>query len=270
MTKKITSLQNKIIKSIVELQKSRVRKKSDLFGIEGAREIKMAMQNDFKVKQAFFCPEVLTPKASLLLDKLDEKKVETFELSLACFQKIAVREDSDGLYVLAKKKDEQELNSLLSKRINSLFLVLDGIEKPGNLGAILRTADACGVSGVILTGSKVDLYNPHVIRTSLGTCFSTPVKIASTDDCDSFLQKSQCSVFLSYLDNSSKPYHKKTFTGACAIVIGSEADGISDLWLEKKHEKIIIPMLGQADSLNASVAASVLLFEAARQRNFSH
>jgi len=262
MKKIISSVQNKLIKSLVDLQKSKVRKKSNLFGVEGAREINMALKNHYSAHQFFYCSELLTEETQKILADLEKKKVETFELSLACYHKIVVRKDSDGLYVLFYKKEEQTLQ----QEKTPLYLVLDGIEKPGNLGAILRSCDACNLTQVFLTNPKVDLYSPHVIRASLGACFSVSVKTVEVNDLSQFFNKSEVSVLLSYLDETAKPYYKEPLKNPTALVIGSEAQGISDLWLEKKHKKIIIPMQGQVDSLNASVATSILLFEAKRQR----
>ena len=199
----------------------------------------MALNNNFAPKQVFFCPELLTSEASKLVGQVISK-VESFELSKPCFEKIAVREGSSGIYFLFKKKEELTFSCLDKLSENPLLLVLDGIEKPGNLGAILRTADACGVTAVILTGAQADFYNPHVIRTSLGAAFSVPSITASVDECAEFLKSKRAETFLSYLDKSSKPYQKSLFTQSCAIVVGSEAHGVSQKWLEKPHSKIII------------------------------
>ena len=265
----ITSPQNQQIKSIIDLQKSRIRKKSSRFGVEGTREISMALKNNFKLEQVFYCPELFNIESKLLLKELSPKTKRSFEISSNCFEKIAVRKESDGLYALFQKKEEAKLERIKSPDQENLFLVLDGLEKPGNLGAILRSCDAAKVSAIILTNPKVDLYNPHVIRSSLGACFSMPLLVAEISELNQFFNEKKVSVFLSYLDKSSKVYYKENLKQATALVIGSESHGICSDWLQTENKRIIIPMSGQVDSLNASVATSVLLFETQRQRSIS-
>jgi len=150
---------------------------------------------------------------------------------------------------------------------NPLVLILESVEKPGNLGALLRTADAAGVDAVIICDPQTDFYNPNVIRSSVGCVFTTPIASATSEDTIAWLKHNAITVYCTYL-KAAKPYHETDYTGPCAIVMGTEATGLSDLWIKSSTNNIIIPMQGKIDSMNVSTAAAVVVFEAKRQRAF--
>jgi TrmH family RNA methyltransferase len=264
MIQPISSLQNPGIKNLILLaEKSRIRKQQKLFIIEGYREITRAKESGFHFESCFYCPEILTPDSREVLQSL-EKEVRIYEVSQAVYSKIAYRENVDGMVVTAFMRNVK-LDDLQLKE-NPLILVLETIEKPGNLGAILRTADAAGLDAVIICDTQTDIYNPNVVRSSLGCLFSNQVVSCESKEAISFLKKKGIHIFAAALQNSV-PYHNEDFTRGSAFVMGSEADGLSETWRTEADRIIQIPMAGIADSLNVSVSAAVLVFEAVRQRS---
>ena len=258
----ITSTQNPKIKSLLALDKPRERRKQQLFIIEGKREIQWAIEAGYKIETLFYCEEIL-PYDQLGPDLTIDKLV--IPVSKEVFDKIAVRENSGGVIAVAEMKAHSLEQIKLSK--NPLVLILESVEKPGNLGALLRTADAAGVDAVIICDPQTDFYNPNVIRSSVGCVFTTPIASATSEDTIAWLKHNAITVYCTYL-KASKPYHETDYTGPCAIVMGTEATGLSDLWVESSTSNIIIPMQGKIDSMNVSTAAAVVVFEAKRQRAF--
>ena len=244
MSKRITSSSNKEIKYLNKLIiKSSFRKKEKKFAVEGKREIIMAIENGYKILKLYYNPNIIDfNKISIDIN------CDIIELSDSVYSKISFRKSSEGLIGVYAMKDYL---LKLDNTNNNLALVLDGIEKPGNLGAILRTCDATNVSVIILTNHKCDIFNPNVIRSSLGAVFSNLIITMGSDDAYTFFKKNNYSIF------------KKS----CAIVVGSEKKGISDFWKEKCCELIKLPMLGLINSLNVSVSAAIILYEVNRQRN---
>lgn len=259
---KITSTQNPKVKSLLALEKPRERRKQQLFIIEGKKEIGLALEAGYKIGNLFFCDEIVAleeiPEA-LKNDKL------LIPVSRDVFEKIAVREGTGGMIAVA----EMQLHTLdritLSK--NPLVLVLEGVEKPGNLGAILRTADAANVDAVIICDPQTDFYNPNVIRSSLGCVFTKQVASATNEETIAWLKKNNISIYCTYL-KASKPYHTVDYQKPCALIMGTEATGLTKTWVDNSNANIIIPMLGRIDSMNVSTAAAVVVFEARRQRGF--
>lgn len=260
----ISSVSNKRIKNIEKLQKSSERKALQRFVVEGTKETERACANGFEFEEVYFCKSIVSMS---LLDLIIENNPQClfFEVSDEVFNKIAYRESSGGVVSILKAKTLALEQIVL--RENPLLLVLEGIEKPGNIGALLRTADAAGIDAVIITEGKTDIFNPNVIRASLGCVFTLPIALVDTKTALDFLKKNHVSVYVTYL-NAAVGYHTVDFTKASAIVMGTEADGISRLWIENSTQNIIIPMKGQADSLNVSVSAAIVVFEAMRQRGF--
>ena len=259
---KITSLQNSRIKDIIHLSKPRERKEKNLMVVEGFREITMAYHAGIQLKEVYYSPEVnLHPQAQSIIDNIPLK----FEVSKPVFEKIAYREHSDGLIALGVPK-YLSLNDL-KLRSNPLLLVLESVEKPGNLGALLRTADAAAIDAILVCDPQTDLFNPNVIRSSLGCIFSKQVVACSTHDALDFLHQKNIKSFAAAL-TAKKFYHQTDFTQSCAIVMGTESTGLTDAWLTGADEQIKIPMNGKVDSLNVSTSAAILVFEAKRQRNF--
>jgi TrmH family RNA methyltransferase len=258
---KITSLQNPRIKNLLLLQqKSRERKRQNLAVIEGYRETMIAVKSGFAIKEAFYCPEV----SNLDLRQMSPS-VGITEISKPVFEKLAYREGSDGFIALFEPV-RLTLNDL-TLREKPLVVILESVEKPGNLGAILRTADAVNVDAVIVCDPLTDIWNPNVIRSSIGCIFSRQVVACTTVEAQSWLKANKITSYAAEL-RASEQYHKFDFTSATAFIMGTEADGLTDKWINFCDHRIIIPMLGSIDSLNVSVSTAVLLFEAMRQRGF--
>lgn len=256
----ITSTQNPKVKSLMQLEKPRERRKQQLFLIEGAREVRLALEAGYKIGNIFYCEEIVAKK-ELGFDLTDNKLV--IPVSREVFQKIAVREDSGGVLAVAEMKPHGLSQIRLSK--NPLVLILEAVEKPGNLGAILRTADAAGVDAVIICDPQTDFYNPNVIRSSVGCVFTTQIAAATSDETIKWLSQHNISIYCTYL-GASKVYHQVDYKQASAIVLGTESIGLSDIWVKNATANIIIPMHGKIDSMNVSNAAAVVVFEALRQR----
>ncbi len=253
----ITSKTNPKIKNLVRLQKAAERREQGRILIEGQREIERAQACGFQIEQLYVCEPLLrTPYINI-----EAATVET--VTEEVFDKIAYREGSDGLLAVAKPK----YNKLdeFKPRKDALIIVLETVEKPGNLGAVMRTADAAGVDAVIIADPATDLFNPNAIRASIGCIFSVPVYACSTDECIAWLKKNGITIYCTYL-RASIDYLDADFTKASALVMGTEATGISDAWVEAADQNIIIPMRGIADSLNVSVTTAIVTFEAIRQR----
>lgn len=258
---KITSLQNPRIKNLLLLQqKSRERKLQNLAVVEGFRETTIAVNSGYKINEAFYCPDV----ADLDLSSLSSSFKIT-EISLPVFRKLAYREGSDGFIALFEPIN-LKLDDLVLRE-NPLVVILESVEKPGNLGAILRTADAVNADAVIVCDPLTDIFNPNVIRSSIGCVFSRQVVACTTEQAQQWLKSRKITSYAAELKASSE-YHKSDFSGSTAFVMGTEADGLTDKWINFCDHRIIIPMLGSIDSLNVSVSTAVLLFEAMRQRGF--
>lgn len=259
----ITSLQNPSIRNLIQLQtKSKERKVQGLFPIEGCREINRAIQGGFEINQCFICREILSKEAKELAD-LENIRQNITEVSQKVYSRISYRENVDGIIVTARIR-EFSLDSIKLSE-NPLLLILETVEKPGNLGAILRTADAAALDAVIICDPSTDIYNPNVIRSSLGCLFTNQVIVSDSNRVIRFLKERSIRIIGAALQDSVR-YHEEDFTRATSFVMGSEADGLSEVWRKNSDRLVQIPMQGVADSLNVSVAAAVLVFEAARQR----
>jgi RNA methyltransferase, TrmH family len=258
----ITSTQNPKIKNLLALEKPRERKKQCLFVIEGKKEIGMALEAGYKIGNLFFCEEIIS-KAEL--ESLGTSDKLLIPVSKEVFEKIAVRENSGGVLAVAEQKTHRLAEIKLSE--NPLLLVLESVEKPGNLGAMLRTADAAGADAVIICDTHTDFYNPNVIRSSIGCIFTTRTASASSEDTIAWLKERNINIYCTYL-KASQPYHLVDFKKPSAIVMGTESTGLSDTWVNASTANIIIPMQGIIDSMNVSTAAAVVIFEARRQRGF--
>ena len=252
----ITSKSNPKIKNVVKLQKSSERREQNRIIIEGRREIERAVACGFIVDTLFICNDILKESVNIESNYIEEVTLEVFE-------KIAYREGSDGLLAVAIPK-YADLKSFKPKK-NPLIIVLETVEKPGNLGAIMRTADAAGVDAVIIADPRTDLYNPNAIRASIGTIFSVPLFACSSEECINWLRENEIKIYCTYL-KASIDYLEADFRQGSAIVMGTEATGISDIWVDAADQNLIIPMNGIADSLNVSVTTAIVVFEAIRQR----
>ncbi len=265
MNKQISSLQNSLIKQILLLQeKSRERKKTGLFVIEGQREIQLAIKGGYTIKTLLFCPEITSEET---IKNLNISTTEVIETSLEVYKKIAYRTSTEGVVAIAESK-ELQINNLKLETRNPLILVAEAPEKPGNIGAILRTADAANVDTVIIANPKTDMFNPNIIRSSVGCVFTNTIATGTTSEIITFLKENNIAIYSAILQESV-PYHTCDFTKSTAIVVGTESTGLSQEWREESKENIHIPMQGEIDSMNVSVAAGILIFEAKRQRNFN-
>jgi TrmH family RNA methyltransferase len=260
---RITSLQNQRIKNIIRLEKPRERKAQNCFVAEGYREISKAIQSGFTISELYVCYEIGEKEQTDELVNLLHNKAKLFDVSREVFEKMAYREGADGLLAVGVPRYLQLRELQLSA--NPLILVVEAVEKPGNLGAILRTADAAAIDAVVVCDPHTDLYNPNVIRSSLGCIFTCKVAVCSSSEAIQYFKKNEIQTFAAAL-TAKKYYHETNLAGSVAIVMGTEADGLSDVWLNGADDQIKIPMCGVADSLNVSTSAAVLVFEAKRQR----
>ncbi|MEN9918754.1 MAG: hypothetical protein RL662_1190 [Bacteroidota bacterium] len=261
---RIVSLQNTRVKNISKLAKSRERKMQHLFVVEGARELSLALAANYTVDSVFICPQ--------LFAKSDYPQVLSsipshlqYEVSEQVFEKIAYREGSDGLLAILNTKSHQLSDLNLPQ--NPFIIILEAIEKPGNLGAILRTADAGQAHAVIICDPLTDVYNPNTIRSSVGCIFTVPVAICSSDEALAWLKTHNIRSHAAEL-RASQWYHEVDYKIPTAVVMGTEADGLTNFWLDNADSRIKIPMRGKIDSLNVSVSTAVITFEAMRQRGF--
>lgn len=261
---KITSLQNPKIKNIIKLSKAKERREQNLFIIEGARELMLALSANYKVETVFICPELFTKTDYPdVLNNIDSDC--KIEITQAVFEKTAYREGSDGLIALVRPQ-RHDLNNLKLPE-KPFIIILEAVEKPGNLGAILRTADAAKADAVIICDPATDIYNPNTIRSSIGCLFTVPIAICSSQQALDYLRKKDIKIFAAELQ-AAQWYHETDFTQSTAIIMGTEADGLTDFWLNNADARIKIPMRGKIDSLNVSVSTAILTFEAMRQRGF--
>lgn len=244
------------------LEKPRERRKQQLFIIEGKKEIGLALEAGYNMGNLFYNVDIF-PEKDLKSLHIEDKLL--VPVTQEVFDKIAVRENSGGVVAIAEMKVHRLEDINLGK--NPLILILESVEKPGNLGAILRTADAAGVDAVVVCDQQTDFYNPNVIRSSLGCVFTQPIAAASSEETIAWLNKNKVSIYCTYL-KASHLYNEIDFRNPSAIVMGTEATGLSEVWIKNATRNIIIPMKGKIDSMNVSTAAAVVVFEACRQRGF--
>ena len=242
----ITSVQNARVKHVVALQqKSSLRREEGLFVVEGQREIEHCIACGYEVVELFKRDENVTPQV---------------------YEKMAYRGSTEGIIAVAKCKDHSlSILSPLTSHHSPLIIVLERVEKPGNLGAILRTAEAAGVDAVIVCDPLTDLYNPNLIRASIGGVFNVPTAVCTSEECIAFLKANGIKILTAQLQDSYE-YYDYDMTQATAIVMGTESTGLTQQWREAADAHIRIPMLGRLDSLNVSVSAAILMYEAVRQR----
>ncbi len=286
----VTSAQNAKVKTLLALQeKARLRKEMGLFVVEGRRELEHCVRAGFEIDTLFYCPEIVglavghssAIRYSALTRNADPTRVkapecplpdlevlsaakQVIEVQRELYGKIAYRGGTEGMIAEVKVK-ERTLGELRLPE-NPLVVVLEGVEKPGNLGAVLRSADAAGADAVLICDPLTDLYNPNLIRASIGAVFTVPVACCTSDEAIKWLKDNNINIYTAQLQDSSW-YYDTDMRGGTAIVIGTEATGLTAAWREAADAHIRIPMLGELDSLNASVSAAILLFEAVRQRN---
>ena len=242
-------------------EKAKARKQSGTFLIEGQREISIATKGGYEIETLLFLPEICSETEALKLSK----SADLIEINKEIFQKLAYRDTTEGVLAVAKTKSTQLSDLKLSD--NPLILVAEAPEKPGNIGALLRTADAANLDAVIIANPKSDLYNPNIVRSSVGCLFTNQIATGTTAEIIAFLKERKINFYCATLQNSN-PYHVEDYTKPTALVVGTEATGLTQEWRDAATQNIIIPMQGEIDSMNVSVAAAILIFEAKRQRGF--
>ncbi len=243
-------------------EKAKARKQSGTFLIEGKREIELAIKGNYQIETILFLPELVSENE---IYKFSKTAIEVIEINKEVYQKLAYRDTTEGILAVAKTKS-LELSDLKLPE-NPLILVMESIEKPGNIGAMLRTCDAAKIDAVIIANPKTDLYNPNTVRSSVGCLFTNQIASGTTEEVIQFLKDKNIAIFGATLQNSTS-YHSQDYTTPAALVVGTEATGLTQVWRDKATQNIIIPMQGEIDSMNVSVAAAILLFEAKRQRGF--
>jgi RNA methyltransferase, TrmH family len=266
MIKSISSPTNPLIKNIVLLtDKSRARKDSGTFVVEGQREILLALKGGYKPKTIVFNPTIVS--YNHLLDLYGDVLFETemIEVTNLVYNKIAYREGTEGVIALFFSAGKT-LHELAIPAINPLILVAEAPEKPGNIGAILRTADAAGVDAVIIANPNTDIFNPNIIRSSVGCVFTNQVTSGTTDEIIDYLRQKGISIICATISENAVSCYTLDYTKGTALVVGTESTGLSAAWINAADQNVMIPMKGQIDSMNVSVSAAILLFEVVRQR----
>ncbi len=259
---KIVSLQNSQVKQIVRLRERRERDESDLFLIEGYRELKRAVDAGRSIQSIFYCPEFFLGENEIEL--LKKSSAEPILCSKEVFAKISYRDRPDGLLGVARQTHLRLMDLKLS--VNPFLVIAESIEKPGNLGTILRSCDAAGVDALIVCDPTTDIHNPNVVRSSVGTLFTLPVLEADGEETLNFLHQHKIRIA------AATPHAKESFTaadltGPIAIAVGTEQYGLSENWMKSADCQVRIPMRGIADSLNVASATTLFLYEVLRQRD---
>ena len=266
----VTSAQNPKIKDLLALQeKSKERKKKGLFVVEGRRELLHCIETGYKPFTLFICRDIISDKDLLeitdTISRLDlDRDCQMIEIPQHLYDKVAYRGGTEG--VIAELHCKVHNLESLELKENPVVVVMEAVEKPGNLGAVLRSADAAGVDAVIVCDPLTDLYNPNLIRSSIGGIFTVPTAAATSEETIKWLKDKGIKIYTAQLQDSEW-YYDTDMKGGTAIVMGTEATGLTDVWRKAADAHIKIPMLGRLDSLNVSVSAAILMYEAVRQRN---
>lgn len=269
MREVITSLQNPKVKQVMRLNDRKERNTTGLFLIEGYRELKRAADSHVLFQTLFICPQLfLGTNENALIDQMRTRDIEVVVCDQKVFQKLSYRDRPDGMLAIAvqMKQSLKDLMAKLSTKKDPFLIIAEAIEKPGNLGTILRSADAAGVDAVVICDRCTDIYNPNVVRASVGTLFTIPVLEASSLETLHFLREKKIKIV------AATPSAEQTFTAAnladrgIAIAVGTEQLGLSEVWMQSADLKVRIPMYGVADSLNVATATTLLLYEVIRQR----
>lgn len=264
----IESLQNPKIKAAIKLRDKRSRDKMQQFIIEGYREIHRAAGSNVKMHTLFYCPELfLKENEPKLLEKLKENGVHLLQCTKDVFQKLSYRDRPDGLVAIAPHFKHQISDLRCPEDRPPFFVLAQKIEKPGNLGTILRSADAAGVDGIIVCDRCTDIFNPNVVRASIGTLFTQKVIETTTEEAMKFFHEHEIQI-VAATPHAEKEFTQADFRGPLAIAVGAEQYGLTNEWLQKATIQVSIPMYGVADSLNVATATTLLLYEVLRQRSF--
>jgi TrmH family RNA methyltransferase len=280
-SEQISSLQNPRVKQLVKLRDRRPRDEAGVFLVEGYREIRRALERHVTLRELYICPDwYLGENEPALIAQAQAAGAQVFELSKDAFAKVAYRERPDGLLAVAPQwrttladlerdvpclaaSDGMSTNAPVGR--SPFLLVVEAIEKPGNLGTILRSADAAGCDAVIVCDPVTDIFNPNVVRASTGVLFSVPLVVAESSEVFAWLQRKKIRT-VATTPGAERIYSDVDLRGPLAVIMGSEQYGLSEFWLKHSDQPVRIPMAGQADSLNVAMATIITLFEALRQR----
>ena len=266
MDAEITSPKNPLVREILVLQeKSRERNRQNLIVIEGLKEISLAVRGGVRFRKVVYQPEIIPAEAVRQWCGSSGEGAEFVSVSAAVFSKISYRESTGGVVVIAEKPEK--LLSDLKVKPDSVFIILESVEKPGNLGAICRVADAAQADGLIVCDPRTDIYNPNAIRSSLGCVFTVDVVSSDFESVQDWLKKNGIKSFAAEL-TAAEFYHETDLGGRIALVFGTEATGLTDKWIQGADKRIKIPMGGVIDSLNVNTSVAILVFEAMRRRGF--
>ncbi len=262
---RITSLQNPQIKNLVRLRSAKIRKQTGRTLIDGSAEVARSVELEAPIEEVFICEPLFTKQAQsqALNQKLSLLQVKIYQVTEKVYEKIAYGARKDGIVAVCRPRSYAYED--LGSSSKAFYVVLEGIEKPGNLGAIFRTCDGAGVDGIILCEGCSDVYNPNVIRASLATVFSVKFVLSTNEEAYAFLKKAKVTTYAT-LPEAQDRYDQGSYQDASAIILGNEHDGLTPFWSQKANRKIRIPMKGIADSLNVSSCAAVVVYEVARQR----
>lgn len=263
MPTEITSLTNAKVKEVVRLRQRKQRDNTKTTIVEGHKEFYQALESKVRMKEIYYCPELMDNNSLERLEAILTADMPIYTTSPAVFAKISYGDRQDGVLAVC----HFPVDSIDQMRVqpDGLYVVIEQVEKPGNLGAILRTADAVGVDGVIICDPRTDLYNPNVIRASLGTIFVIQTVTGTNQQVNDFLKRNSIRTCAAVV-GAEQSFYQADWQGARAVVLGSEHDGLTDFWIQQADQTINIPMRGRGDSLNVSVSAAVILYEATRQR----
>lgn len=261
----ITSTQNPKVKAAIKLKNKRQRDETSTYLIEGYRELSRAESGGAVIESVFVCPEFfLKDNENQLISILSEKGATVFQTTKAVFEKLSYRDRPDGLIAVARK-NPSKLDDITFKNDNPFVVVAVSLEKPGNLGTILRSADAVGADAIIVVDRITDVYNPNVVRASVGTLFTQTVVETSTEEILDWLKAHNIQI-VATSPGASQVYTEVNYKGPVAIIVGCEQYGLPQNWLELAESKVFIPMCGTADSLNAATCTTLMLYEVLRQR----
>lgn len=267
-TNQLSSVQNPRIKQLVKLRDRSTRDETGKFLIEGYRELLRAVDSGFPIDSLFICPELfLGSNEQFLIDRIRKNGAEILTCTKPVFEKISYRDRPDGLVGLAPQRHLtlSDFDKLLAGKESPFLVVAEAIEKPGNLGTILRSSDAVGLDGLIVCDRCTDIHNPNVVRASTGTLFTVPVAETKGDETLNWLKQNKIQI-LAATPSAEKEFTDVDLTGPIAIAVGTEQLGLSERWMNEADIQVRIPMCGTADSLNVAMATTLLLYEALRQR----
>lgn len=258
----ISSVHNTRVKEVVTLlEKSRQRKKSGQFVAEGLNELRLCAGAGYRFRTVFFEPEIISEAE--IVSYTGIQCDDWIAVSRPVMEKLSYRAGVKNAIAVVQARNTEP--DSLKLPVNPLILVAEGVEKPGNLGALLRSADAAGVTAVFICDANTDIYHPNVIRSSVGCVFTVPVLTFTSVEAIQWLNKHHVSIFTTFMEDAGDMWHTD-FSGPSAIVVGTESTGLTDTWKHSGGKNVLVPMQGRVDSLNVSAAATLLMFEASRQR----